>query len=86
VQGELAQAFAWNPLFVLLLPYLIFAGLRGALHDVDRQSTDALPHAAWMGYAMVWTMLIYWVARQSSLRAVHVAGRSINLANRSRLR
>src|SRR5580698_10298809 len=28
VHGDIEQALAWNPLFVLLLPYIVFSGLR----------------------------------------------------------
>jgi hypothetical protein len=63
VHGDIEQAFAWNPLFVLLLPYFVFAGLRGAytMWTGNRLTGYRLP--GWGTYAILAALLLYWIAR-----------------------
>ena len=60
---EFAQALAYNPLAVVILPYLAVAVLRSAwlwLWDVEPR-TNMFP--AWLGWTIVGVMVAFWVLR-----------------------
>jgi hypothetical protein len=63
VRGDLAQAMAYNPLFVLALPFIaigLFA-LAFRLWTGRRLALVRLP--GWWGWAMLWLIVIYGVLR-----------------------
>lgn len=63
VHGDIEQALAWNPLFVLLLPYILFSGLRSAYAMWTGKRMTQYRPPGWISYVLIWTMLLYWIGR-----------------------
>jgi hypothetical protein len=63
VHGDIEQALAWNPLFVLLLPYLIFSALSVAYTMWTGKRLIQYRMPGWTVQAMLWTLVLYWIAR-----------------------
>lgn len=62
MHGELAQAFAWNPLFVLALPLLIYGLFCLAYHGwTGRRIGFKLSNWAQLALAVI--LITYWIAR-----------------------
>lgn len=63
LHGDIEQAFAWNPLLVLLLPFLVYATGRGVYRAWTGHRFAGYRFPAWTTYALIWTILVYWVVR-----------------------
>ena len=73
VHGDIEQALAWNPLFVLLLPYLVFSALRMAYTMWTGKRLIGYRMPGWMGYTLLSMVLLYWIA-QPPVRTVYIFG------------
>jgi TRAP-type C4-dicarboxylate transport system permease small subunit len=63
LHGDLPQALAYNPLFVVALPFLAF-GMYLTIHQAwtgRRLPVRSMP--VWFVYAIVCVILAYWVLR-----------------------
>lgn len=63
LHGNLAQAFAYNPLFVLLLPLLVFGGSRTVYETWTGKKAARLRVPPWMMKALVVVLIAFWIAR-----------------------
>ena len=63
VRGNVEQAFAYNALFVLVLPFLI-CGLSGTAYEMwTGKKTRSFRLPGWTLKVFLVVMLIYWIAR-----------------------
>jgi hypothetical protein len=63
LHGDLEQALAWNPLFVILLPVLIYATGRGLYRSWTGRRMAGYRFPMWMTHVLMWTIAIYWIVR-----------------------
>lgn len=63
VHGDIEQAFAWNPLFVILLPALLFAAFRTGYTMWTGKPAPGYRLPGWFTKILLWTLIAYWVAR-----------------------
>ena len=63
LHGEFAQAFAWNPLFVILLPLIVYSAGRSAYTAWTGKPAPGYRLPMWTAKVLLWTVLAYWIAR-----------------------
>jgi hypothetical protein len=63
LHGDLQQAFAWNPLFVIVLPLLLYVVVRTAFQMWTGKPLAGYRFPVWTTFLLFWIMLIYWIAR-----------------------
>jgi len=63
LHGEWAQAFAWNPLFVILLPFLLYSLARSAYTMWTGNPAPGFRTPLRLAIVVLWVMIGYWVAR-----------------------
>lgn len=63
VHGDIEQALAWNPLFVLLLPYLIYSAVHIGILMWTGRAAPGYRMPVWLGKTLMWVLLLYWIAR-----------------------
>jgi len=60
---DFAQALAWNPLFVVMAPFLLFGLARIAFQMWTGRGAPGINWPRWGTRAILWLMLTYWVVR-----------------------
>jgi hypothetical protein len=60
---DFAQALAWNPLFVVMAPFLLFGLVRMAFQLWTGRRAPGINWPRWGTRAILWLMLTYWVVR-----------------------
>lgn len=63
LHGDLRQAFAYNPLFVVLLPFLVLGGMRIAFATWTGKQTRGYRLPGWALRVFVGLLIAYWIAR-----------------------
>jgi hypothetical protein len=63
LHGDLKQAFAYNPLFVVMLPFLIFGGIRVAYATWTGKQLRGYRLPGWAVRVFVGLLIVYWIAR-----------------------
>jgi hypothetical protein len=63
LQGDLEQAFAYNPLFVISLPYLVFAGCGQIVQSWWSVKVPFLTMPRWLGILIAILVVAYSIAR-----------------------
>jgi hypothetical protein len=63
LHGDLRQAFAYNALFVVMLPFLVFGGMRIAYATWTGKQMRGYRFPGWALRAFVGILVIYWIAR-----------------------
>jgi len=63
LHGDLQQAFAYNPLFVVMLPFLVFGAMRIAYSTWTGKQMRGYRLPAWALKTLVGLLIIYWIAR-----------------------
>lgn len=63
VHGNLAGAFAYNPLAVLVFPYLVYSLLSYSSAVLRRKPLPGYLAPAWQIWAFLAVVLLYWVLR-----------------------
>jgi hypothetical protein len=71
LQGDLARAFGFNPLLVLLVPYFVFMGINevSSLLRKTKWEVDSSPRAGWVLFSVI---LAFWVTRNLPWRIFEV--------------
>lgn len=64
LNGELARAWSYNPLFLLVLPYLIVAGLAeyGRIHLFGKKTSEFL-NSRWVIWTFFVGIMLFWILR-----------------------
>ncbi len=64
LNGELGSAWSFNPLFVLVLPYLVIAGLAeyGGIHLLGKKGSAFL-NSRWVIWSFFIIIILYWILR-----------------------
>ena len=60
---DIAQALAWNPLFVVLLPLILYGVARFLYEGWTGRRAPQLPWPRWGTKVILCTFLVYWVLR-----------------------
>lgn len=63
VRGNIAQAFAYNPLFILLLPLLSYAAVGTAYQMWTGKRMGGPKMPTWLSYTLIAVLMAYFVAR-----------------------
>jgi Protein of unknown function (DUF2752) len=63
LHGDLEQAFAYNPLFVVMLPYIVFGGMRIAYATWTGNQMRSYRVPSWALRILVGLLIVYWIAR-----------------------
>jgi hypothetical protein len=63
LHGDLQQAFAYNPLFVGMLPFLVFGGMRSAYATWTGKPMRGYSWPGWALRVFVGLLIAYWIAR-----------------------
>ena len=61
--GDVAQAFAWNPLFLLLLPLMGLVCMRLAYSIWTGDNVKRFRIPGWFTWLLLSVLLAYWIAR-----------------------
>lgn len=63
VHGDFAQAVAWNPLFVLLLPILLLSAFQIGYTMWTGQPAPGRRMPGWAVKCLVGVLIVFWIAR-----------------------
>jgi len=63
LHGDLRQALAYNPLFVVMLPFLVFGGMRFACATWTGKQIRGYRLPGWALKTLVGLLIVYWIAR-----------------------
>jgi hypothetical protein len=63
LHGDIEQALAWNPLFVVLLPAMLYVAGRTAYQIWTGNRRAGYWFPLWTTHLLMWLMLAYWIAR-----------------------
>jgi len=63
LHGDLPQAFAYNPLFVLALPLIAVSLLQVAYGQWTGRRLRLLRFPPWAAYVFLWGLVAYWILR-----------------------
>ncbi len=63
LHGDLAQALAYNPLFVLALPLIVAGLLQMACGQWTGRPLRLLRFPPWAAYVLLWGLVAYWILR-----------------------
>ena len=74
LHGDAGAAFGHNPLFIVLLPLLVWAWLAWALDSVGGPRLWRIPAKRWVLVAFVAITIVFWVARNLPVHALRVLG------------
>ena len=71
LHGEIEQAFAWNPLFVILLPMLFYAMACSVYGTwTGKRAPYRLPQ--WLIFSLVGTLAVFWVVRNIPVEPLRI--------------
>ncbi len=60
---DIEQALAWNPLFVVMAPFLLYGLARIAFQLWTGRRAPGIDWPRWSAKAILWLMIAYWVVR-----------------------
>jgi hypothetical protein len=72
VHGNLAGAWAMNPLFVIVVPWLAWRWIKWVLAATGHP-VKTRPAPAWVLYAVFGVIIAYWIARNVPMLAPYLA-------------